>query len=167
MNPKQKRTLLTITVINSFFEAFEDEERTKTHKLLQARIGKGLRKTYKQFGEEEVRKILVEEYPKLWSEILEHFGEELLTVDATLAVNTLIDLEEGSSKEIVKKYGMNPKMLENWSAPTMKHKDVLTIEGNTRDVAKYIYKEITLHCGLEELQKESVLERIARHKKGI
>lgn len=163
MTKEQKRSLILASIIGTLFACYADDEKTKLHDELHRRIGKGVRKQVRLFGEDAVKVVAHNEGNKIWGEAVEHFKERGITIEASSCVLALWNLDE---KPLSKHYGLSAGKLGTWAKPSTRS-DAAQLEKAGNELARYIYNTVNTLYGIETVQKLSVLERIKKAKEEI
>lgn len=161
MTPKQKRTLLLSGIIGTLFACYEEKEKTRLHKELHRRIGIGIRKMVKKYGEPAVTCVMQHEGNDLWKDTVDYFDEEGITIEASTLVLALHHLDE---KALTKGYGLGRGKVGTWGKPNY-GRNTLIEEKASNKVAKYVWSKVNELYGIEVEKTVSVLERIAQAKK--
>ena len=161
MNANQKRTLMLAGIIGTLFACYDEDEKTRLHKELHARIGKGVRKMVKRYGKQAVIDVSHTQGNVVWGDAVDHFAERKITIEASACI---LELWAKDEKALAKHFGLSSGKLEKWQVPTTRE-DAVYLEGCSREVANYVWSKINALYGIEESKKMSVLERIAAHKK--
>lgn len=161
MDVKQKRSLILASIIGTLLGCYEEEEKTKLHNELHARIGKNIRKKVKIFGEKLITKVAHDEGQMIWKKAVDHFAERKITIEASSCVLAIWNLDE---KSLTKHYGLGAGKLGQWAKPS-KRDDALELEKASNEVAKFVFNEVNKLYEIEVEEKMSVLERIAQARK--
>lgn len=156
MTPEQKRTLILASIIGTIFSNYEEDEKTKLHKEIHVRIGKGIRKQVKLHSKEEVVVVAHHEGNDIWRKAVDHFAERQVTIEASSCILSIVNLDE---KALSKHYGLGAGALAKWAKPC-RRSDALELEKAGNEVAKYIFDAVNELYGIEVEEKISVLERI-------
>ena len=160
MTAEQKRSLILASIIGILFGCYREEEKTKLHKELHTRIGKGIRKQVKLFGEPSVTKVAHDEGQTIWRSAVDHFAEKKIIIEASSCVLAMWNLDE---KALSKHYGLGAGKLGKWAKPS-RRKDAAELEKSGNEVAKFVFDAVNELYGIEEEKKMSVLERIQMMK---
>lgn len=156
MTVKQKRSLILASIIGTLFSCYEEDEKTKLHNELHTRIGKGIRKQVKLFGEPSVTKVAHDEGQTIWRSAVDHFAEKKIIIEASSCVLAIWNLDE---KALSKHYGLGAGVLSRWAKPS-RRKDAYELESAGNEVARYIFKKINELYEIREADRTPVLERI-------
>lgn len=160
MNKKHKRTLVLASIIGTLFGCYAEDEKTRLHKELHARIGKGMRKQVKMYSLQEVMKVTHDEGGMVWKDAVDHFAERKITIEASACVLSLWNLDE---RPLEKHFGLSSSKIGQWAVPS-KREDRRELEQASREVAKYVWSRVNELYGIEEEKKMSVLERLKMMK---
>lgn len=158
MNPNQKRSLVLASIIGTLFACYDQDERTRLHEELHSRVSKGIRKQSKLFGSDVVTQVIHKTGEKIWRETVDHFTERKITIEASYTILSIVNMDE---KALSKHYGLSAGKLGKWAKPTLRD-DRLALEQTSKEVADHLYQKISKHYGIEVVQSESVLEKIAK-----
>lgn len=156
MTQKQKASLIYASIIGTLFATYDDEEKTRLHHKLHTRIGKGIRKHVKLFGEDAVRVVAHDHGNKIWGAAVDHFREKEITIEASSCILAMVHLDE---KALSKHYGLSAGLLSRWAKPC-KRSDARELEKAGNEVARYVFNAVSELYGIEVEKKMSVLERI-------
>ena len=163
MTEKQKRTLILASIIGTLFSCYDDDEKTRLHLELHKRIGVGVRKWVKQYGEDTVTQVAHVDGAGIWKDAVDHFADKKITIEASACVLSLWNLDE---KSLAKHFGLGAGKLGKWAKPS-RREDRVELEKASREVAKYVYAKINDLYGIKEEKKMSVLEMIAAARKSV
>lgn len=161
MDVKQKRTLILASIIGTLFGCYDDDEKTKLHKELHARIGKGIKSKVKVFGEKAITKVAHDEGQMIWKKAVDHFADGRITIEASSCILSIVNLDE---KALAKHYGLGAGKLGKWAKPS-RREDRVELEKASNEVAKFVFDAVNELYGIEVEKKMSVLERIAQSRK--
>lgn len=161
MDIKQKRTLILASIIGTLLGCYDEREKTKLHKQLHARIGKGIRKKANQYSKKIVIDIAHDEGQVIWQKAVDHFKENEITIEASTCVLSIWNLDE---KALTKHYGLGAGKLGEWAKPS-KREDRVELEKASREVAKFVFNEVNKLYDIEVEEKMSVLERIEQARR--
>ncbi len=161
MTSKQKRTLVLAGIIGTLFACYEEEEKTRLHRELHARVGKGIRAMVKRYGEDAVNAVVGDDANTLWGACVDHFTEQKITIEASTCVLAMVNLDE---KVLAKWYGLSKSKLGNWAKPCTRE-DAVVLERASVDVAKEVWKRINASYEIETVKQMSVMERIELARK--
>ena len=156
MTTKQKRSLILASIIGTLFSCYEEDEKTKLHDELHARIGKGIRKQVRLYGEHRITQIAHDEGQTIWRRAVDHFAEREITIEASSCILAIWNLDE---KALSKHYGLGAGKLGKWARPS-KRSDAAILEKSSNEVARFVFYAVNELYGIEEEKKISVLERI-------
>lgn len=161
MNKNQKRSLVLASIIGTLFDTYEEENQTKLHKELHARVGKGIRKKASSYTKELVVEITHIDGKKIWDKAVDHFKKNGISIEASHCVLAICNLDE---KALSKHYGLGKGVLEKWAKPC-RREDAKELEQNSNEVAKFVFNEASEFYGIEIEKKMSVMERIEKARK--
>jgi len=156
MTIKQKRSLILASIIGTLFACYDDKEKTKLHDELHARIGKGIRKQVKLYGEKRITQIAHDEGQVIWKSAVDHFAKDKITIEASSCILAIWNLDE---KALSKHYGLGAGKLGDWARPS-KRSDAVALEKASNAVARYVFDAINKLYGIEVEKRISVLKRI-------
>ena len=161
MTCEQKRTLILAGIIGTLFACYDEDEKTRLHRELHARVGKGIRAMVKRYGEDPVNAVVSDDANALWGECVDHFAEQKITIEASTCVHAMVLLDE---KALAKGYGLSHGKMSKWGKPCT-HEDAVVIERASMDVARDVWKRINALYEIKEEKKMSVMERIELARK--
>ena len=160
MTQKQKRTLILASIIGTLFACYDEDEKTNLHNELHSRIGKGIRKQAKLFGEAGVTQVAHKEGNAIWGSAVDHFRDEGISIEASSCVLAIVNLDE---KALSKHYGLGAGKLGKWAKPS-KRSDAAELEKSGNEVAKFVFDAVNELYSIQEQKKIIVLERIRMSK---
>lgn len=156
MTPKQKRTLVISSIIGTLFACYDEKEKTKLHKELHNRIGKGIRAKVKQYGAEIIVEIAHRDGNGIWKQAVDHFAAHEITIEASSCILALVNLDE---RALSRDYGLSRAKLGQWGKPS-RREDRVELEKASNEVAKFVYASINTLYNIEVAPTVSILERI-------
>ncbi len=161
MTEKQKRSLSLALIIRTLFLTFEEDEKTRLHDELNARMSKALRKQVKLHSEEAVLVIAKKEAQDIWRKTVDHFAAKDVSIEAKSCVLAIWNLDENA---LSKHYGLSAGKIGKWAIPT-RREDAAELDRSSRELAKYVFVAVNKLYGIEVEEKMSVMERIAQARR--
>ena len=138
MTNKQKKTLMLAGLILRFFETHKQNEQTKLHKILYAKMVKNARKQVARHGIKEVESVLVGDVEEVFNKVLEQTEKDCLTIEAGTAILYLYAIDE---KGLSAHYGLSKGNIGKFCRPTRRD-DRHDLENDSRTAVKMFKKEI-------------------------
>jgi len=161
MKNTQKRTLILASIIGTLFGNYDEDEKTKLHKELHARIGKGIRKTASKYTRKIVEEVAHNDGNMIWKKAVDHFKKDKITIEASSCILAIWNLDE---KALTKYYGLGAGKLGKWAKPSTRH-DAVELEQNGNKVARFIFNEVNTLYSIEVEKKLSFMERLELSRK--
>ena len=151
MTANRKRALILASIMGSLLNAYEEDEKTKAHKILQIKLRKGIRNEIKKFKAEAI--CVINQGEDIWAKAIDKYLKT--HIEASNFVSELSYYEKDLLRKV---YGVGQGVISNWfkaSYVTQKGRDAKAAElqANAMNICKFVIEEANKELGIEETRR--------------